>query len=164
MHKPICFLLLLTLPSLASFGQSDSLIGYQGGLSRLNKVFLDALDRGVQRYHHDEGKWHDLHFLATFEVSADGAVGPVVSVVADNDSSLFPRIRTAISVTSGKWINHTGEPRTIVLPINIHYVYDDPRYNQADTLRLYQESYDGGVRKKVIYLKPITIESGPVQV
>jgi hypothetical protein len=56
MHKPICFLLLLILSCLASFGQSDGLIGYQGGLRRLNKVFLDALDRGIQRYHHDEGK------------------------------------------------------------------------------------------------------------
>lgn len=151
-------ILCLVLTS-SSFCQKDSLIQYKGGLDRLNGDVLRHLR--IDRDLHDEGKVRDHYYLVMFDLQKNNTVGPRISIVSVMDSGKAGALLAAFKFTKDKWINLSGEDQTVVLPIYIHYKFDDPNAGDQDIPAIRQDYYINWEKKKIICLKPMIITSLP---
>ncbi len=96
-----------------------------------------------------------------FDLLKNNTIGPRISIVSVQDSGKAGALLNAFKFTGGKWINLSGEDQTVVLPVYIHYKFDDPNAGDLDMPVIRQDIYINGEKKNIIYLKPMTITSLP---
>jgi hypothetical protein len=158
----IFIVIISTLFTQTSFCQQDSLIEYKGGFNLLGRDILRHLpiNPAVTTYH-DEGVDYDRYYTVVLKILKNGGIGKSIFVFSVMDSLKVPLVVDAIRFTAGKWINHSGEDQTVVLPIYLVNRMDEPSDSTKKIPIISQQYYLDGSRSKVVYLAPVILTSYP---
>ncbi len=138
-------------------GQSPyNLIEFKGGDTAMTKSIFIYLSRNKGCYTNvsDEDRKGNKYFIVTMKIDENGRLGEECTILGIQDTTILKVIYTAIRRTDGQWINHTGSPKTVILPI--YYLYED--YTKREEKKPVEHNFFfNPAQSDVICLKPFVI-------
>jgi len=159
------------ITTICGFSQDhdSSVLSYQGGLKKFDKLIFDEISNTDILSQDSFYKKPFLFYQAVFEVGKNGNIGDVW-VNSLYDTALFSSIDSAILKSNGAWINHTNKKLLVVLPIYYNIVNRDTagggsfkelseRTDNSGSLKISDRYYQKGSTNEVVHLKPMKIVS-----
>ncbi len=161
MYKLLCSMLVFFAGG-GVLCQTPSPIQYKGGWKLLQRDLLLHLpiNPAVSTFH-DDGVQFNRYYQVTMQIGKHGEMGESFTVFSVMDSLKAPFIAEAVRYTAGKWINLSGEDRTVVLPIYLLYRKDGAVDSVGTIPIMSQHHYFNGQATPPVQLAPIVITSYP---